>query len=98
MTHTTDHVEILRSSEKFRAWKKPEPAAYRSYLMKEPHYTAAEVAEQWGVSVDLVRDTFRDEPGVLLIERPGTRVKRSYATMRIPESVLDRVYNQLSKR
>jgi hypothetical protein len=69
-----------------------------SNLMAEKHYSVVEVADLWGVSVDLIRDIFRDEDGVLIVERPGSRVKRSYSTISIPESVLQRVYNRLSKR
>ena len=62
----------------------------------ERHDTIVETAERWGISVDLARDTFRDEPGVLKFVRPGTRVKRSYCTLRVPESVLARVYARLT--
>lgn len=58
----------------------------------------SEVAEQWGVSTDLIRDVFKDEDGVLIFERSGTRVKRPYSTMRIPDSILERVYAKLSRR
>jgi hypothetical protein len=67
-------------------------------LASERHYTIAEIAETWAISVDLARDTFRNEPGVLRIERPGTRVKRTYSTFRVPESVMIRVYTRLSSR
>ena len=101
---TTDVAALLRASEKFRLWKpvytvRTTPKGVeRSPLIKEKHWNVAEVAEQWGISTDLVRDIFKDEDGVLIVERPGSRVKRSYSTMRIPESVLERVYNQLSRR
>lgn len=107
--NTTDAIALLLQSEKFRNWK-PEPPPLpplkrvdgrvleQSHLMKERHWDVGEVAEQWGISTDLVRDIFKDEDGVLIVERPGTRTKRSYSTMRIPESVLERVYNQLSRR
>jgi hypothetical protein len=62
----------------------------------ERHYTIAEIAEQWGISTDLARDTFRDEAGVLKFDRPGSRVKRSYSTMRVPESVMIRVHTRLT--
>ena len=76
----------------------PRGTVERSSLVKDKHWSAAEVAEQWGISTDLVRDIFKDEDGVLIVERPGTRTKRSYSTMRIPESVLERVYNEMSRR
>ena len=66
-------------------------------LATERHYTVREVAELWGISQDLVRDVFRQEPGVLRIERPETRKKRGYATIRIPQSVMERVHLRLTK-
>jgi hypothetical protein len=64
----------------------------------ERHYTIAEIAERWGISAETARNTFRNEPGVLRSERPGTRVKPSYCTLRVPESVLARVYTRLTSR
>ena len=64
----------------------------------ERHFTVKEVAEMWGISQDLVRDVVRDEPGVLRIERPETRKKRGYATVRVPQSVMERVHLRLTKR
>jgi hypothetical protein len=65
---------------------------------EERHWTPIEVAKQWGVSSDLIRSLFRNEPGVLMFDRPATRAKRSYATMRIPDSVLVRVHTRMSSR
>jgi len=47
------------------------------------------------LSRDTVHRMFRDEEGVLKIQRPGTRYKRTYTTLRIPESVLNRVYRRI---
>ena len=100
-----DAAALLHASGKFVRWQPPQPprtastpGVEKSSLVKEKHWNVVEVAEQWGVSADLIRDIFKDEDGVLIVERPGTRTKRSYSTMRIPESVLERVYNQLSRR
>ena len=60
----------------------------------EKHYSVAEVAEMWHVGTDLIRDIFEDEPGVLRIARPETSRKRGYTTLRIPQSTLDRVYQE----
>jgi len=61
----------------------------------ERHYTVDEVAEMWGLSRESVRKMFLTEPDVLKIARPGNRYKRSYTTLRIPESVLNRVYRRM---
>ncbi len=55
----------------------------------ERHYSVTDVASLWGLSRDSVRRLFRREPGVLAI---GER----YVTLRIPESVLERVHRRLS--
>jgi transcriptional regulator GlxA family with amidase domain len=55
----------------------------------ERHYSVSEVAKLWSLSRDSVRRLFRRERGVLVI---GSR----YATLRIPESVLERVHRRLS--
>jgi hypothetical protein len=60
----------------------------------ERHYTPAEVAKIWGISVDFARDIFRNEADVLALERTGSK---KYTTLRIPESVLERVHNRLSR-
>jgi hypothetical protein len=81
VTRTIDHIETLRASEKFRAWKRPELVLdirgdYRSPLMEEAHYAPDELAELWGVSTETIRSIFREEPGVLKIGKDGTRLKR----------------------
>jgi len=58
------------------------------------HYTASEVALMWGISLDTARRIFESEPGVLVINGEGTG--RRYRTLRIPESVLQRVHHRLS--
>lgn len=55
----------------------------------ERHYSVTEVAVLWNLSRDSVRRIFRREPGVLVI---GDR----YVTLRIPESVLQRVHRRLA--
>ncbi len=61
----------------------------------ERHYSVAEIAELWKLSVDTVRKLFANEPGLMVIgngdPRPGTR---RYRTLRIPESVVLRVYRR----
>jgi hypothetical protein len=98
----------LRDSSKFHNWKREErvkmPAnpidfssVERSNLLKcnmmaEKHYTPAELAELWGVSVQTIREVFKDEEGVLKLGSNGTRTRRAYKTLRIPESVAERVH------
>ena len=63
----------------------------------EPHFSVAHVAERWGLSADTVRRLFEREQGVLVIEPPRGRFsRRRYRTLRIPESVAERVHHRLS--
>ena len=63
----------------------------------ERHYTVAEIAKLWQLSPDAVRRLFRNEPGVVVLGGTGPRVrKRKYLTLRIPQSVLERVHRQYS--
>jgi hypothetical protein len=64
----------------------------------ERHYSPAEIGEIWNLSADCVRNIFENEPGVLVIGNASShRGRRSYTTLRIPQSVLDRVHKRLSK-
>lgn len=62
----------------------------------ERHYRPDELAENWGLSVKVIRQIFAAEPGVLRVDRPETRNKRGYSTMRIPESVVLHVHKRLT--
>lgn len=62
-------------------------------VLAEKHYSPNQLAKLWNVSVDTVRRVFADEPGVVVIERPGKgKNSRPYRTLRIPASVALRVY------
>lgn len=65
----------------------------------ERHYTAKELGTIWKLSTSSIIRIFRDEPGVLKIERRQARHgRRSYATLRIPQSVVERVYRRMLVR
>jgi hypothetical protein len=64
-------------------------------VFAEAHYTVEQVAKLWNLSRDSVRRLFLQEKDVLRIARPGNRYKRSYVTLRISESVLNRVYQRM---
>lgn len=63
---------------------------------RERHWTVIELATVFNLSQDTVRRLFRDEPGVFKIfhRRRGTRI---HVTLRIPESVAQRVYERLTR-
>jgi excisionase family DNA binding protein len=60
------------------------------------HYTVDEVAEMWNMGRDTVTRLFRSEEGVMKLTRPGSKYKRTFTTLRIPESVLNRAYARLT--
>jgi hypothetical protein len=64
----------------------------------ERHYAVAKIAEAWNLSADKVRELFENEPGVLVIGEQSPRHKRRYVTLRIPQSVVERVHSRLSSR
>lgn len=63
--------------------------------MAETVYTLAEVAERLKVNDDTVRRMFISEPGVIVICFPR-KGRRLYRTLRIPESVLERVIDRFT--
>ena len=64
------------------------------FNLLERHFTVLELAELWQLSTDKIRDLFAGREGVLVISEPK-RGRRPYKTLRIPESVANRVYLQL---
>jgi len=63
----------------------------------ERHYCVSELAQLWGLSERTIRRIFTNEPGVFKWESTETRFKRGYTTLRIPESVVQRVHRKLRK-
>ena len=62
----------------------------------ERHYSVDELSSLWNFAADTVRRLFEREPGVLVIERARSRNARRYRTLRIPESVAERVHRRLN--
>ncbi len=61
---------------------------------QERHYSVAEIAEMWNLSRDVVRNLFQKEAGVFVYGDDRSRSKRGYHTIRIPESIVERVYRR----
>ncbi len=72
------------------------PSQIETSVHIERHYAVAEIAEMWNLSGDKVRELFENEPGVLVIGEQSPRHKRRYVTLRIPQTVLERVHRRLS--
>jgi hypothetical protein len=67
-------------------------------IIFERHYTPKELAVLWALDETTIRRLFYDEPGVLKIGKANRRDgKRDYVSLRIPESVAQRVHNQRSR-
>jgi len=64
--------------------------------MYERHFSPAELGDMWGLSADTVRRMFENESGVLVFENPVKSSSRRFRTLRIPESVAQRVYSRFS--
>jgi hypothetical protein len=71
------------------------PQASRLY---EKHFSPCELAELWSLSEDTIRRMFEREHGVMIFENPSRHPSRRRRTLRIPESVAERVHCRLSTR
>jgi hypothetical protein len=74
-----------------------EGKTYTNLIVDEKHYAPADLAKAWGVNVETIRNVFREEPGVVKIGERAPGHKRSYLTLRIPQSVAVRVHKRLSE-
>lgn len=65
----------------------------------ERHYSVAEIAEMWNLSLSAVRRLFQSEQGVLILGEPRPKFgrRRGKVTLRVPQSVLERVYRRQCK-
>ncbi len=66
-------------------------------LSHEKHFSVADLSKAWGLCAETIRVIFADEPNVLRIGHGDKRGKRRYVTIRIPESVANRVHARLNK-
>jgi hypothetical protein len=85
---------MLRSPEQREARQAEMKAAMEEHaadLAFEEHYTVAELARQWKLSIQTVRRLVAAEPDVCRIRVPGGRK----TTYRISESVATRIHNRL---
>jgi hypothetical protein len=64
----------------------------------ERHFTPKQLADLWLFHESTVRRMFIDEPGVLKYGKASRHDgRRDYVTLRIPESVARRVYEQQAR-
>jgi hypothetical protein len=74
----------------------PKPVLVEASRMAERHYSVAELAELWNLSPNKVREMFQGESGVLAIGECRSKFGRHRyrVTLRIPQSVAERVYRR----
>jgi hypothetical protein len=81
-------------TEVYRATRSSESGIPPAIYQSAEEHSPAEIAHMWGLSTDSVRRLFRNEPGVLAISPRQSKGKRAYLTLRIPQSVLERVHRK----
>lgn len=64
----------------------------------ERHFSTRTLAELWGFSEDTIQRWAEDEDDVLRCGSEGGRGRKRRVTLRIPESVAQRIYLKHSKR
>ena len=64
-------------------------------LANEKHYSVIEISKLWALSLKTVRRIFENEPGVIVWGHPEKSRRRGYRTLRVPETVLQRVHRKL---
>jgi|ERR1035437_346800 hypothetical protein len=89
---------ITAATSKFGGINPTPTQAESRLLADEQHDSPAQLAERWALSSDFIRDLFKDEVGVIVIDRPETLRKRGYSTIRIPRSVSHRVHCRLRSK
>ncbi len=92
----------IREALADRAVRKSQPAVQASQARRQPgdtrDYTVQELAAEWHLSSDKIRELFREEPGVVKLrdENAAKKRKRNYVSLRIPVEVAARVKKRIS--
>ena len=82
----------------------PEPSCERVQprpegIEFEQHFSCKEIAEMWGFSPAKIRRMFQKEQDVMKVGEPsrrlGRKLRRTYITLSIPESVVRRVHKKM---
>ena len=92
--HLAGHLDLRHTTRVGR--EMPASIQIENAAHTERHYAVAEIAALWNLSADKVRELFEQEPGVLVIGDRNPRGKGRYRTLRIPQTVVDRVHTRLS--
>ncbi len=68
--------------------------ALGAVALEKAMYSVADVASLTRFSLRTITRLFEDEPGVLILERPGRLHKRRYRSIRIPRHVYERRHTE----
>jgi hypothetical protein len=55
----------------------------------------AEISAMWSLSRRTIRRILDNEPGILALGHPGNEHRQRYQRLRVPESVLRRIYDRM---
>jgi len=64
----------------------------------EKHFSINELVDLWGLSPGVIRGLFCDRADVIRVGHGERMHKRAYFTLRIPESVVQRVHSELREK
>lgn len=93
---TDADIARLRKLVEQTAEKKSTTTKAGNTHVKGTDWKPQELAIEWGLGIDKIRELFATEPDVKKIQSPPKKGKRQYVTLRIPEKVAERVQRKLS--
>ncbi len=77
--------------------RRPPPASFEETTF-ERHFTPKQLTDLWVLDESTIRRLFLDEPGVMKYGKASRHDgRRDYVTLRIPESIVRRVYEKRSR-
>src|SRR4051812_17366327 len=80
----------------FRHYQLVTQAKHEANSSDEPVFTAEEIGVAKKFHPSTIRKLFAEEPGVIRLGCPGSNTRRPYYTLRIPASVVDRVFRRMA--
>jgi hypothetical protein len=90
------HADEMRTSPRGKTAVVSSMALEALNPLAERKYTPQELAKEYGLHVMTIRRLFFHEPGVIRIGHPTLQYKRQHYTLRIPASVVRRVFGELA--
>lgn len=63
----------------------------------ERTYSAEEIGKLWAMNAGTIQRLFKGQPGVVVVPHAAVPRKKKFSTLRIPESVVLRLYEELTR-